>query len=134
MFSMEFSGSRREREEAAYIFLWTTLRSVKVIHILLCFSLKRFSHTDGRIVTDDGRPITLEDFLFFCTGARSEPPLGFPNQPVITFCEGKLITASTCTLVARLPLEHTTFADFKAFAILSIGGLGFHKSSHLSLN
>ena len=79
---------------------------------------------EGTIRTEDARQVTLEDLLVFCTGAKSEPPLGFPDQPKLTFVEGKLVTASTCALVTRLPLGHSNYEQFKTYATLSFAGHG----------
>jgi len=39
------------------------------------------------------------------TGADRVPPLGFEKQPIVTFCDGKYATASTCSLELRLPTQ-----------------------------
>ena len=94
-------------------------------YVVQCLDLSDLALlTEGKISTDDGQTVTLADVLFFCTGATSEPPLGFPNRPRIAFREGTLATAGTCGLVTRLPLQHHTYNEFKASATLSFVGHG----------
>ena len=68
--------------------------------------------------------MTLEDLLFFSTGAKRSPPLGFQSRPKLLFVEGKLATASTCTLVLRIPLGHADYNSFRHYACLSFAGHG----------
>ena len=52
------------------------------------------SHVDGTTSTFE---ITFDKILAFATGARSEPPLGFGNQPSIAFQNfSPFPTANTC--------------------------------------
>lgn len=81
---------------------------------------------DGKTVTEEGEVVVLEHLLAFFSGAEVEPPVGFATKPVLLFCEDRLATASTCSLILRLPLAHDNYKDFKTHMTLSlIGNNGF---------
>ena len=70
--------------------------------------------------------VELKHILEFYSGADQEPPLGFPSKPILNFCEGKLATASTCSLLLQLPLANETYEKFKYHMTLSlVGNSGF---------
>lgn len=69
--------------------------------------------------------------LIFSTGADKIPPLGFDQEPKLTFLESAvdnmLPTASTCAIELRLPTCHSQFHSFKEYmtmALKSYGGFG----------
>ncbi|XP_076127215.1 G2/M phase-specific E3 ubiquitin-protein ligase [Alosa pseudoharengus] len=67
--------------------------------------------------------VSLEQVLEFTSGASTVPPLGFPQQPQVTFLhEGKMLfpEANTCLIVLRLPIhqEYETFCQFMEEGIL----------------
>lgn len=77
--------------------------------------------------------ITLEDILFFATGCREIPPMGFNVEPSVEFqhsCEGqegRYPKANTCSCVIKLPVAHNNFDQFKEnmeFGIANGGGYG----------
>lgn len=77
----------------------------------------------------DGQ-ISPSNVLSFITGAPSMPPMGFDREISIHFIDDKdktLPTASTCSLVLRLPLSLTMYEEFKEkvdFAIMNTFGFG----------
>lgn len=77
--------------------------------------------------------ITLEDILFFATGCREIPPIGFEVEPSVDFqhsCgvdDGRYPKANTCACSIQLPVAHNTFSQFKdnmEFGIANGGGFG----------
>ena len=68
--------------------------------------------------------ISLKDVLIFFTGTDREPPLGFDCQPKLTFADSTQLfaTASTCELILRLPLRHSSYEDFKSYMEMSFKG------------
>ena len=79
------------------------------------------------VYAENSLPVSLEDILIFFTGADREPPLGFPVIPRLKFLHGEqhtLATASTCSLILRLPTVHKSYASFKQYMALSFGGHG----------
>ena len=53
--------------------------------------------------------------LVFFTGADCVPPLGFPPRPCLHFLgsDAMFPTASTCSLILRLPTCYSTYEAFK---------------------
>lgn len=69
----------------------------------------------------------MKDILVFFTGADQEPPLGFPNKPVLTFLHKEqdvLPTASTCALELRIPTSHKHYDTFKTMMVTGLAGHG----------
>ena len=71
---------------------------------------------------------SLEDVLIFFTGADRVPPLGFPQTPTLHFLGNDALypTASTCSLMLRLPTRYSTYDAFKdtmTEGLLCNGGL-----------
>ena len=60
----------------------------------------------------------------FFSGARSIPPAGWPKKPTLEFLHDNTIlpTSSTCSLILRLPIVHTSSEMFKNAMVLSIKG------------
>lgn len=76
----------------------------------------------GAVKTEAGEVVTLQDVLVFVSGVTAVPPLGFyKQQPEINFSEGRLATASTCSLNLKLPL-HPDYTTFRKYMVLSIKG------------
>ena len=67
---------------------------------------------------------TVADVLKFMSGTDTEPPLGFPYQPKVTFLYGseKLCTAGTCDIRLCLPTAYDDYDKFKCGLILSFKG------------
>ena len=71
--------------------------------------------------------LTLEEVLIFFTGSDVVPPLGYYSEPILTFDNTELPTASTCALTLTLPLNHQTYLSFKdkvTFSMKNHGGFG----------
>ena len=85
-----------------------------VVHCILCL----FDTVEGEVNCQ------LEDLVIFFSGADRPPPLGFPTQPDLEFLDQNAIlpTASTCSLVIRLPICHSNYDDFKDAMILALQG------------
>ena len=66
----------------------------------------------------------LEDVVIFFSGADRPPPLGFPTQPDLEFLDlGAILpTASTCSLLLRLPVCHSNYDNFKDAMMLAVHG------------
>ena len=83
------------------------------------------SHVDGTTSTFE---ITFDKILAFATGARSEPPLGFGNQPSIAFQNfSPFPTANTCANVIKMPLQGMSFEKYSycmSYGILNTAGFG----------
>ena len=76
---------------------------------------------------DDNFTVTLEDILFFATGGRQIPPMGFSPHPTIAFRQDLYPRASTCANTLELPLIDT-YPEFRAamcYAICNTVGFGF---------
>ncbi len=75
------------------------------------------------IRTEAGEVVELEDLLIFFSGARQEPPVGFGQKPTLVFLadESNMATASTCTLILRIPI-HSDYLTFKHYFTLSLKG------------
>ena len=79
------------------------------------------------VYAENSLPVSLEDILIFFTGADRKPPLGFPVIPTLEFLHGEqhtLATASTYSLILRLPTVHKSYASFKQYMELLFGGHG----------
>jgi len=81
-------------------------------------------------------PLCLSDVLFFSTGVREVPALGFRPPPSVQFLhepEGsgqlsRLPKANTCECIVQLPMTHKSyeaFAEAVAFGIRNAHGFGF---------
>ena len=68
---------------------------------------------------------TLEDICIFFSGARSIPPAGWPEKPMLEFLHDDRIlpTSSTCSWILRLPTVHKSYED--AMVLGSKGNEGF---------
>ena len=83
-------------------------------------------------LSHDGVPtkfsIKFEDILAFATGSSSEPPMGFFEQPSISFQScSPYPRANTCSNVVHLPLQDMTFINFvyyMTYGILNADGFG----------
>lgn len=76
-----------------------------------------------RLLLSDGEVgCSIEDICVFFSGSSCVPPLGFEKQPVLSFHDGMLATASTCELHIRLPMAHKNYPSFRDAMILSIRG------------
>ena len=80
--------------------------------------------------------LTFEEILFFGTGLKQVPPLGFSPSPTIEFlhnAEGNgnqstFPKANTCSCCLQLPVVHTSYAEFVdavVFAIKNSQGFGY---------
>lgn len=78
----------------------------------------------------------MEDVLFFSTGVKEMPAVGFAQTPSIEFlheAEGDGVRSSfpkanTCSCTLKLPVVHDTyksFAEAMIFAMLNTQGFGF---------
>ena len=76
--------------------------------------------------------ISFEDILFFATGCREVPPIGFDVEPSVEFqhsdeSPGRYPKANTCACCIKLPVVHQTYQEFKdhmEFGIGNGGGFG----------
>ena len=73
-------------------------------------------------MTEDGDSVSLQQIMFFFSGAEREPPLGFTEKPKLEFIEGDLAMASTCSPTPRLPFCHSDYGSFAKFMTLSLMG------------
>ena len=110
MFTIEFSpvGSNRRDNEENVAMHWVSLLEEAGEGLLL------------NNEEDDNFTVTLEDILFFATGGRQLPPMGF-------FQQDQYPRASTCANILELPLIDT-YAEFRAamcYAICNTVGFGF---------
>jgi len=73
----------------------------------------------------------LEEILYFATGCRAFPPIGFTPTPKVCFLHDDLSRfpkANTCENKLHLPVVHDcyeSFADDMSFAIKNTGGFGY---------
>lgn len=75
------------------------------------------------VADNDEKECSLEDICIFFSGARSTPPAGWCKKPTLQFShEALLPTASTCSLVIRLPAAHKCYQSFKDAMVLGIMG------------
>ena len=123
-------GSERGRSIRGSHFT-THYRTFVTIFILLLFTTP---DSNGLIaVVEDGiqkeLPLALEDILIFSTGAFNVPPMGFEEQPSISFKKagGDLPTASTCTNTLYIPTVHANnYETCKYKFVLALtGAVGF---------
>lgn len=83
-------------------------------------------------MSHDGAPSTFkirfEDIIAFATGATSEPPIGFENEPTISFqTKSPYPRANTCANVIYLPCVEMSYANFKhymTYGVLNTAGFG----------
>ena len=87
------------------------------------------------VVTENERPVSLQQILAFATGTDKEPPLGFPVHPTMAFnhdelrpIEVKYPTANTCGLVLTLPIVsyYDEFVQAIEDGIIQAPHYGFH--------
>jgi hypothetical protein len=78
----------------------------------------------------------LGGILFFVTGVREVPPVGYRPEPTISFSHdtedngtvSRYPKANTCICFLKLSVGHSTFDSFTQameFAILNAEGFGF---------
>ena len=67
------------------------------------------------LITEGQSCCSLEEVLVFFSGADHPPPLGFPHTPQLNFLpkEALFPTASTCSLILRLPTRYHTYDMFR---------------------
>ena len=68
---------------------------------------------------------TLDDILIFSSGSSKMPPVGFIEEPTLSFLYAEsstLPTASTCDITLRPPTSHKEYAPFKQYMLLGIKG------------
>ena len=73
---------------------------------------------------EEGMNCRLEDVVIFFSGDTRPPPLGFTAQPTLEFLsqDALLPTASTCSLIMRIPICYGDYEDFKSTMILALEG------------
>jgi len=109
--------------------IWRLQRSLK---LLAGFQYRRFVCK----VRKDVCMLTFEDIMFFSTGVKHIPPLGFTPSPSIKFLhdsEGdgqrsSFPKANTCSCCLQLPVVHATFNAFveaMVFGIRNSQGFGY---------
>jgi len=107
--------------------IYIAVNMVAVTHTCVCTSV---CFADGR------HRLTLADVLFFATGVKRMPPLGFNPPPTLQFLHDKEANgelsrfpkANTCSCCVSLPVLHNTFEQFTADMVFAIGntqGYGF---------
>ena len=66
----------------------------------------------------------LEEILIFFSGAEKVPLLGFMKDAALVFlgCDEKLPTASTCSIILRIPTCHSTYEEFAECMFLALKG------------
>jgi len=80
--------------------------------------------------------LTLTDLLFFATGVKDVPPMGFPTKPEIHFLHeseengrpSAYPKANTCSCILQLPVVHGSYQEFVSaisFGIENTHGFGF---------
>ena len=80
--------------------------------------------------------LTFEEILFFSTGVKQVPPLGFNPSPTIQFlhagdCDGQQSSfpkANTCSCCLQLPVmqsSYSAFVEAVVFAIKNSQGFGY---------
>jgi len=88
------------------------------------------------IFLDEQCGLTFEEILFFSTGVKQVPPLGFSPTPAIEFLheteddgqQSSFPKASTCSCCLQLPVVQSTYADFVTavvFGITNSQGFGY---------
>ena len=85
---------------------------------------------------DGSCDITFPEVLFFSTGLKQVPPLGFNPQPQLRFLheaennglQSMYPKGNTCACVLYLPVSHKSFTSFMEamnFGIRNAHGFGF---------
>lgn len=75
--------------------------------------------------------MTLRDLLFFATGLKDIPPVGFQTGPTLRFMHddgSRYPKAHTCSCDLLIPVCHTNFDEFLRdmdFGITSGHGFGY---------
>jgi len=90
------------------------------------------------LVTEGKLDVTLADVLFFTTGVKSVPPVGFKVTPSIEFMHQRHREQSTslfplahtcsCTGTLVLPIVHITYEDFVSnfvYGVKNAHGFGY---------
>ena len=71
---------------------------------------------------------SIKDILAFATGADAVPPLGFLPTPTLEFDDSsKYPIGNTCGNVLKIPLEHSSYDEFKEsmdYGIKNCAGFG----------
>lgn len=94
------------------------------------FSTDNNGEVEG--LSHDGVPtkfiVRFEDIMTFGTGSIGEPPIGFFEQPAISFqLSSPYPRANTCSNVIHLPLQDMSFNSFiyyMSHGILNAAGFG----------
>ena len=88
------------------------------------------------VAADERSEVQLRDVLFFATGIKELPPVGFSKIPSLSFLHddpSRFPKAHTCDCQLLLPTVHGTYAEFvidMSFAIRN--GYGFGVMSSLN--
>jgi len=80
--------------------------------------------------------ISLAEILFFATGVKCIPPVGFSPSPSLTFLHDREVDgtlsafpkANTCSCCLELPVAHRSYAAFTdavVFGIKNAHGFGY---------
>lgn len=112
-------SNRRESEEQTYIFFTDFLDACEG---KLCM-LTTYHYEVGIVFFLDKQVgCSVEDVLVFFSGADCLPPLGFHRSPELHFLEPADLfpTASTCSLILRLP---TRYHDYESFKVAMVQAL-----------
>ena len=125
LFSISFRGQEDEQrplQEQAYIFFSDFLDDCEGLDQSACNYYMVCSVFD--IVAAGDSVCALEDVLIFCTGAASVPPAGFHMLLKLVFlgANENLPTASTCSLILRIPSCHASYDAFKDMMELGMKG------------
>ena len=128
IFIPQFSppGSNAREKEEAIILNWKDFiyeaEGITIKHIVTLLLLWLFCTECG---------VSISKIMMFVTGVKRVPPMGFPLKPTISFLPDDGMqtfpTASTCSLILRLPLSLVNYEDFKEkmkFAVLNTIGFG----------
>ena len=128
IFIPQFSppGSNAREKEEAIILNWKDFiyeaEGITIKHIVTLLLLWLFCTECG---------VSISKIMMFVTGVERVPPMGFPLKPTISFLPDDgmqtLPTASTCSLILRLPLSLVNYEDFKEkmkFDVLNTIGFG----------
>ena len=127
LFTTSFSKASepsRTKEEESYIFFGDFLDNCEGI----CCKISVQACSIHIIYIAGESMCKLEDVLIFCTGSDCVPPLGFHKRIDLVFL-GKcqpLPTASTCSLIMRIPTCHRSSNSFNEMMELGLkGGIMF---------
>ncbi|XP_034783436.2 G2/M phase-specific E3 ubiquitin-protein ligase-like isoform X2 [Acipenser ruthenus] len=85
---------------------------------------------------DEPSDVTLKSLLFFITGCKTVPPLGFRPEPTVDFLhdaedngeKSRFPKANTCNCTLFLPTVHVVYEEFTEamrYAVLNCQGFGF---------